>query len=277
MLNQVLKLARILSIDVVLGACLCSLFVGRYFHTQIPSVSVICLGISVWVIYTVDHLLDASKISHKAHSPRHYFHQKYFFPLLVAVVLVGLVNFRLIFFLPTPTLHWGIILTALVVLYFLMLKIFRKDFYVQKEFIISLIYTAGIFTPQLSVDHHDMRLEEIFLIIQFFFIALANLLEFSSFERFIDKMDGHKSFVQFAGSRVTNLLIKMFVSVSFFLNVGLILYGTHRYEQLVITAMLSTLGLLIAFPHFFERSERYRIWGDAIFLYPSIIFLIEWV
>jgi len=93
---------------------------------------------------------------------------------------------------------------------------------VQKEFLVASIYTIGIFTPQLSLDHLGINPEEMLLICQFFLMALANLLEFSYFESSIDKIDEHKSFVQFAGLRTTKVLTIVLVLASFLLNICLL-------------------------------------------------------
>ena len=66
-----------LSLDVALGAGVLSLVLGRYIGFRVPVMVLLALVISVWVIYTIDHLLDAKSITHQATSFRHHFHQHF--------------------------------------------------------------------------------------------------------------------------------------------------------------------------------------------------------
>src|SRR6476659_9916470 len=75
-LSRYYKLANILSLDVVAGAVICSIFFSQVFNTVIRVSGIISLALSVWIIYTVDHLLDARRITRQASTVRHRFHQK---------------------------------------------------------------------------------------------------------------------------------------------------------------------------------------------------------
>ena len=88
-LGQLLQIINSLSLDVALGA-----IAGSYillFVAGIPSdgISILALAITVWLIYTLDHLLDAKEISGPAETFRHRIHQIYKVPLWSALVLFG--------------------------------------------------------------------------------------------------------------------------------------------------------------------------------------------
>ena len=87
---SVYRLLNILSIDVAAGAVICALFFARLFEVQIKPYGLISLGLTVWIIYTADHLLDGIKTHHRAATKRHQFHQ-YHFKVLCVVMIVAII------------------------------------------------------------------------------------------------------------------------------------------------------------------------------------------
>jgi hypothetical protein len=54
---------NVLSIDVALGSVCAALFFGKYVAVGISPVTLAVLALTVWIIYTVDHLMDAKRIT----------------------------------------------------------------------------------------------------------------------------------------------------------------------------------------------------------------------
>ena len=93
MIKKLPSYFRLLSLDVVLGACVSTLFVAKYLGVVLPNLVVVALGVAVWVIYTTDHLLDGSKAVSTPLTRRHQFHQKNRKPIFFILVLVMFVGF----------------------------------------------------------------------------------------------------------------------------------------------------------------------------------------
>ena len=98
------------SLDVVAGAISSALFFARIMHvTSLPQ-GIISLGLSVWIIYTTDHLLDARRIKQLASTERHRFHQNNFFILSVLLLLALLADVAIIFYMRAAVFNAGLLL-----------------------------------------------------------------------------------------------------------------------------------------------------------------------
>lgn len=73
-----------LSLDVAFGAMVCAAFFSHILHIQLQSNVLALLGLTVWVIYTTDHLLDVQKLKQRASSQRFRFYQQNFWKLIIA-------------------------------------------------------------------------------------------------------------------------------------------------------------------------------------------------
>src|SRR5688572_9142526 len=91
------RLMNILSIDVVAGATVSALFFAKIFDVQVRPFGLLALGVTVWAIYTLDHLRDAKKIRHEASTERHRFHQRHFKVLTVLLCAAVLIDIVLVF------------------------------------------------------------------------------------------------------------------------------------------------------------------------------------
>lgn len=243
---------NILSIDVALGSVCSALFFAKYLGSDLSGVSLLVLALSVWVIYTVDHLKDAYKLHGEASSVRHRFHQTNFLTLRGTVIGVILLVLSLLYFLPSRVLYVGSGLSVVVVLYLL----FHVYLPYAKEFIVALAYTAGVFVPSFN-SHVDLP---VLLLCGFFVVALMNLLLFSWFSEEEDRADGIISLATTIGEGATR---KVFI-VLFFLSSVILLVSRFHPAFLILTAMTSALLAIMIFHRYFKKRDRYRI-GDMIF------------
>jgi len=62
-LGRIYQFINVLSLDVVAGAMVSALFFARIFKVQILPWGVLALGLTVWTIYTTDHLVDAKRVN----------------------------------------------------------------------------------------------------------------------------------------------------------------------------------------------------------------------
>lgn len=279
LITKLYILIRILSIDVVVGTLVMTGLFGFILNTDLLPIYYICVGLSVWLTYTLDHLLDAKKIGHQAKTDRHRFHQRHYRVLLNIwyITFISALLFA-VFYLPTVMLIAGLVITCLVLVHFIFIKVFgeRLTVFLQKELMVALIYCSGVsFGPILKAGIIDT--EVIVTLIEVFLLALINLLEFSFFEYDVDKKDNHSSFVRLVGPNKARKVV-LFLLVATYILVGLsgfMLTGNKNFgvAQIVIFCMTLVLTLVIIKPTFFMRNERYRIYGDLIFLFPMMVLL----
>ncbi len=260
---------NILSIDVAAGAVICAYFFSRMAAVSIRPAGLAVLGLAVWSIYTCDHLIDARHLQRMASTERHRFHQVHFLNLLIAVLLTLSVICFLLFFIKPEVFLWGQILLALVIVY----MVINRYLNYLKELMVAILYCAGIFLPTLAQS--DLRFQ--FLMkpesVIFLLLVLLNLFLFSWYETDQDKEDGHQSFALHFGPQFTKLVV-----VALFLLQGtaltfLFLQSKTLAIPLVMLMMTVGLLLLLLFPSWFKHAERYRLLGDAVFIFPLILFL----
>ena len=277
MISKIIHTARILSIDVAAGACVCTLFIAQYLKVQLPFLCILSLGICVWLIYTADHLIDAWKIKHQAHSLRHYFHQKYFRPIRVIFLLLALCSTSFLFLLPEIVIQWGMLLAMFVVAYFLLIICLKPPILFQKELAAAILYASGIFLAPVSLTRQPITASLIIVFVQFLLIAFVNLIAFSLFEKDLDETDGHSSFVKLAGVKATHQLLTglsmlVIVSTLFFMFYFPVKSSIFEVEVLLLGMSLTLLGIASK-PSFFGRYEAFRVVGDGIFFYPLVMLL----
>lgn len=274
MISKIYTYLRTLSIDVALGATAMAYLVARHFQAELPIHYFIIVGLSVWLTYTLDHLMDAKKIRTEANTFRHKFHQTHFTQLMnVWSALLPVTVTYAFYTLPLTVISAGLLITVASGTYLLIVKYFghRRVLFVQKELYIALIYTSGISFGPLCLQQ-SLAWSSATLLAIIFLLALTNLLVFSYYENFSDQLDKHTSFVQIFGVKYSQRLISFLL----ILNTIFIGYFLTNFSVLSILlfAMHSCLVFVCAFPTVFRKSERYRVLGDMIFLFPYVLCLI---
>jgi 4-hydroxybenzoate polyprenyltransferase len=265
-LLQFYRYLNILSVDVAAGAVCSALFFARILNVTILPYGLIALGLTVWIIYTLDHLLDARKVKRPAATRRHQFHQEHFHVLVRIVVLAIMIDGVLIFFLRKQVFIGGIVLALLVGIYFFIHR------YVKflKEIFIAVLYTVGVLLPSASVTGYPWNGISYLLIVQFTLTALINLLIFSWFDHEKDLKDGNTSFVTVVGEKQSRMII-----VLLFVVVPLLTPFTGLVRASLVIVMMNLMLLVIFRWHtFFAKNDRFRLLGDAVFFIPLLYLLL---
>src|ERR1700710_2690108 len=109
------KTLNLLSIDVAVGAMVCALWFTRMLSAGPRPYAITSLGLTVWIIYTCDHLLDAKRLSQTASTARHRFHQQHFKTIIVFACIATVITATLMFFMKFEVLLGGVILAVIVV------------------------------------------------------------------------------------------------------------------------------------------------------------------
>jgi hypothetical protein len=266
---QFYQYINILSLDVAAGAVISALFFAQLFNVQIKPYGLLALGLTVWIIYTADHLRDAKKIKHRASTQRHRFHQQYFYSLTALVGLAILLDAVTIFFIRRQVFEWGLILMAMVILYLLVQQYLRF----LKEFFIASLYTWGVLLPSITITNITLDIAYIFLIAQFGLIAWINLVLFSWFDHVFDQRDKQNSLVTILGKRATIFFLYGLFGVSFLITVIQFVFFTTSTQVLILCFMNIVLFLIFTFRARLAKNDLYRLIGDGVFFVPGLLLI----
>lgn len=256
-LIRIYRFLNLLSIDVVLGAVCSALFFASIFNVSIHPQGLLSLALTVWIVYTIDHLLDARKVIGRASTDRHQFHQRHYCMLVPCVGAAMLLDALIVFFIRRPVLEGGVVLFAGVAVY-LLVQQYTK---ILKEIFIAIMYTMGVLLPSVMVTRVPYHTWPWVLLTQFFLLALTNLLLFSWFDHELDARDKRSSFVTIVGQARTRIIISMLFMIT-----ALLTIFSHELKAscYILTADSLLLCIFIC-PGFFREADRFRLAGDAIF------------
>ena len=266
-LNYVYQHINILSLDVVAGAVISSLFFARLLEVSISFSAVATLALSVWIIYTMDHLRDAMTITKIASTDRHRFHQKHFRIMTLILLLVIVVDVVLVWFISSNILGAGLLLGVVVLTYL----VFQRYLKFLKEFFVACLYTMGILLPSIASAGVSVMPIHYLIFAKFFVTALMNLLLFSLFDHEEDRLHRQHSFVTWFGPGSTRYGIIILGLINILS--GLWLWNFDARVAMIFIAMnLLLLGVLL-FRKQLHCNNYYRILGDAAFFIPGLYLL----
>lgn len=264
------RLVNILSLDVAIGATISSFFLSRVFEVPVQVPTLLCLGLTVWVIYTADHLIDAKWIKQPASALRHQFHQRHFKTIIYFLAIACLIVISLLFFVQLSILIWGLYLSVLVIIYLAL----QRKLGLFKEVIGALLYSIGVMIPVIATPNESLKTMVSIPAILFFNTALINLILFSWFDIENDMADKQPSIATILGNSTTGILL----SVLCLIQLGLLLLafsmGSYNSYLLVFALMLIILFSLFIKSEWFATADKYRIMGDAVFLIPLLHLLL---
>jgi len=259
---------QLLSLDVVAGACIGTNYISYLLKTPTSWLSTVALGIMIWLIYTLDHLLDARKNDHPSNK-RHAFHQLYFRQIFIAWIILALIGLLILPLLPFTVLKLGIVLLSIVVLYFILLffSVLKSGKY--KEAVIALVYSLGLVLIPIALGQNLDHVQLAWIISVYFILAFINLVLFSIYEEEEDILDGHFSIVQSIGQQ--NAVF--FVKVLWLIGMTIVILGEPIFQNYIFVLMFILLGPLLFFRNHFAPSARYRLIGDGIFILPILVLI----
>lgn len=271
-----LQLFQALSLDVVIGAVAGGVFAVNVLAVKPNFWWWPVLAMSVWVVYTSDHLIDGFHQKRAATIFRHRLHYRFRYFFIAAISIFSLLTLLLVFiFLDTRVLIWGIAigLGALIYMGFIILGR-KKGFYFQKEFFISLFYVGGIWLAPLVWNGKALPITVILTIAIFVILVWSEGLLTALYERESDKGDQMQSFCTFYGRQTTQRLVLILLISSMLFSLGLLLLTSSlRIEYIVLATMTASLLAIHHFPSFFQKNERYRTLGELTFWLPFLLML----
>ena len=263
------RFVNLLSIDVAVGAAVGAAFFARILGVRLYTQAYVVLILTVWIIYTSDHLLDARRLHQPASTDRHLLHQRYFRILATLVATAVLIVVVLVLFIRTQLMIPGLIMACLCGVYLILNRWLKYG----KELMATILYSGGVMLPALALNS-QLTPEQWMLAIQFVLIVLINMLLFARMDYRTDLLDRHQSFVTAAGIQTTSRVIGGLFA-GFGVLAVLAFSGDYVSERLVLVSMALMLLAIFLFPRFFILEERYRLVGDAVFLLPAILLVFR--
>jgi 4-hydroxybenzoate polyprenyltransferase len=255
-------LLNLLSIDVALGAVSCSFWIASICGVSVSVLAYCLLGFTVWLVYTVDHLADARRLTVPAATRRHAFHQQHYKSLILIVILLVLLNAVVLIVTPA-VMYYGMILLIIILLYLFL----NRWLVLSKEIIIGILYVCGVCVPALSYGGGEELLNHYMVVIGFLLTVFLNLILFSWYDYPFDVSAKNPSIAVVLGyHRSKSLLIFLFVIQGILLAWG----AFHLLDKVILLIMNAVLLMLFLRPQVFAQNERFRLWGDAVFLLPAL-------
>ena len=268
-----------LSLDIVLGALASSCFAARLFGSNPGMIWWITLALTVWLLYTADHMLDAWKHRKKIERDLHYFMMKNRKTLVWSMGVVTVVNVLLIFnLLDQELMKYALFLAGLVLLFYAMRHVFKKNriLNVPGEFFVMILYMAGTWLGPAVALEGDYEAGHGMIALIFLGVLLMNLGVISLYDIKLDSRMGIASLANLLGmKRTKNLLLGTGIAIYLISLLQFLVFDMDRYSQyaLILTGMITILLLVLYYPSRFRQKDYFRLAADAV-LYMGFLALL---
>ncbi|MFD2933464.1 UbiA prenyltransferase family protein [Spirosoma flavum] len=279
MLNY-LRNVYYLSFPVVVGAVLSNRMASRLSDVEpVHWATPIVLALVVFIIYTVDRLLDIRKPNadypNQPLTARHQFHRTHAQVLWRVVIGATSLAFVLTFFLPGSVVKFGIVLGGICAAY--VGAVFRlparHPALLLKEPLVAMLYAAGVW-GSVWVQRPSVSSIEIAEGLMFLGIAFQNLILFAVMEQLETPDQSLFSLATAWGLDSCDLILRWLTFVIVLTGFALCFITTDRFAQrsaLMLALMSLTLYGIQRYPDYFLRNERYRWLGDGVFWMPILV------
>ena len=268
---------RLLSVDVALAALGGGVMAARVLRASPRPGFYALLPASVWVVYTLDHLVDARRMGPTAATPRHRFHARHaavlWAVLVVAAVACGIGG---LVALSWTGVAFGVGMAVLVGLHELIVKLAgsRASPLLVKELGVGVVFTAGTWgLPAVVRGQHGgpVPWPAVLLGVQYVLLAGVNLIEFSIFEARHDAAAGQTSFVRGVGRAAAWRVVAGLLLAQVPLAIVVVSARGDGLAEGILLVMAAGLTAVLVRPAAFVRRERYRTVGDGVFLLPLLM------
>jgi len=263
------RVLRALSLDVVAGAACGGLLAEHMTRTRMLPGWWVALLTAVWCIYTGDHLLDATRATAEPATYRHAFHRRHAKALTAALAVAALVGLAAAWTLRPPVRLFGAGLTVAVLAYLAS----AQDLVLPrlpKEPMAGLLYAAGIWGGPMVMGAGSTAALLLAASLQAL-AAILNLLMVGVFETRVDREEGHRSSaLRWGRERVRRWILNASLPGTLVAGVLVLLRPMERDVFAVLAIQVAAPMVFLAADRWFEKNERYRVWGDSVFLLGAV-------
>lgn len=264
-----MRALRALSLDVVAGAACGGLLAEHAAQARMLPGWWVALLTAVWCIYTGDHLLDARRPSGEPAAYRHAFHRRHARALSAALGAAVVIGLAAAWTLRPPVRMFGIGLTVAVVAYLASAQGLILPG-LPKEPMAGLLYAAGIWGGPIVMGVGSTSRLALAASLQALAAAL-NLVMLGVFETDVDLQEGHRSLALRWGRENTRRgILACGLAGSIASLIIAVASPLDRDVFAILAVQIATPPVLLAADRWFEKGERYRLWGDSVFLLGAL-------
>ncbi|MBK5256817.1 MAG: hypothetical protein JJE39_12350 [Vicinamibacteria bacterium] len=234
----------------------------------------VALLTAVWGIYTGDHLLDALRTPGPLLTYRHRLHQEHARAITAALVIAILVGLGAAITLRPPLRLFGIGLSVAVITYLASAQRLILAS-LPKEPVAGALYAAGIWGGPLLVGASPTTWPLVAALLHGL-AAILNLVAMGVFEADVDRGHGSRSLALRIGPENARWWTVRLSLAGTGLSFGLLaaVAGDDRLPFAVLGLQIALQGAMLFTPAWFAEEERYRVWGDSVFLLGALPRLI---
>lgn len=271
---KIIRLINVLSIDVVMGAMAMAYLWSHFFQIEFNKESVLSLGLTVWLIYTADHLLDVRK-GKKRIGLRYEFHQNNFKVLIIASSIVLFILLVSLFLINIYLLYAGFVLLSSVVFHFVFVhrKQKKKSNLYPKEWVIALVYTLGISVPYFIQMYSSFNTEVFVIFLMVFLAATQNLFLLSFFESNEDRSHDVNAIAIRLGVNKLKYYIIGLSALSVSIVLLFLVFGYHFGIGCTFLFIAFSYLFIYLFREKLKEKEKYRLLIDSVLLAPLLLAL----
>jgi hypothetical protein len=273
---------NVLGLDAPLVAVSWQFFFASVFRMRVPPSNYLALGLVVWVIYSVDRLFDARRLtSPKTAALRHRFYHDRFGPMLIiTAVLAAVAGYLCLTALPARLFYFGMFMSIFVIVYFihrlwvkgLMLVILPKEIFAGFVFAIGATLAGFVWTGEVSLGGRPWVLVSP-EVMWFGVLCALNCLAISIWERSSDVGNDANSVAQlWPGSA------RLFPALASAVALSAASYafwqrGAAAFPVFLAVALGAAAIALLACAADRLRAEVLRVLADLAVLLPALLLL----
>ena len=279
--SSFIKKFHILSIDVLIGAIASGAFAVEVLKVRPGFAWWIVLPLSVWIVYSLDHIIDSVKRNATNLSIRQLFFKEHSKWLWIIIFLFSILTaFLVLYSLDTAIVEFGMVIGFVTSVYFLLLVFLgeKKSIFLQKELFVAAIYTAGIWGGPMALMKFQLNHDQLILLINFLLLVFSDILILNFYEAESDKKNNPNSFILKYGKRFSYYFIWILIIVVFSSSlVEVILVQDVKLSIAFKLLMLMSIVLLILFNYRdkFRQWPYYRLVGEIVFWIPVVLLLFS--
>ncbi len=276
---EIVEFINCFSVLVVVGSVSTSYFFGQIYKAQLGYSFYWLLASTIWIIYTLDHVLDGMKHKEQSVSIRHYIHFKYRKTILPTLAALSIFNAYIAFvFLPTALLKAGVVLAFSVLVYFLVVHFLKtKNITIPKELMVSVIVACGMVVLPGVAGDMKFNGEAMLMVLSLSLVNFTNLLLFSYHDYANDIKNGLESAAtQWGLDRTREVIMYALASafICFTIWTFFIVSPIKLPISIALLIMFNVLLVIYIQEDRFAEDEKYRFWGDFIFIVPGLVWLL---
>jgi hypothetical protein len=234
-----LALWHLLSLDAPTIAALWTWFIAAANHIDLPTSSILAMGVAVWVLYAADRLLDAQSSNQQDLEARHLFHHHHRTAFLTGILFASIALAVLLPRLSSEAIRLYLILGGLLFGYFILIHATRSAHRLPKEIAVGIFFSAATFIPTVA-RHPALRLSLLPLALLFAALCSLNCLYIYAWEHAQHPPDTTHPTTRLALSNLTLITITV-TTLAFLFTIK----NHHAPWPISLAVALSALILLL--------------------------------